>query len=277
MIERTVSVGRTERSYLLYIPEKARGVSAVPVVVMFHGGLGKPENMPAITEFNPLADREGFAVVYPRGTSRVENVDMYTWNGGLCCGYAQETDVDDAGFVRVLLDDLSKAISVDPRRVFAAGFSNGAILTYRLACQLADRIAAIGPVSGTQNISECRPSRSVSVIHFHGTEDPMVPFAGGHGDGLSGTSFTSVAASVNFWVTADGCPATPSHHQNDSLIHDAYAPCADGTAVELYAIVRGAHRWPGGDGNTIDASSVMWEFFKAHPMPETVEPADSQG
>jgi polyhydroxybutyrate depolymerase len=277
MVERTVAVGGTERSYLLYIPEKARGEPAVPVVLVFHGGLGRPENMPETTGFNPLADREGFVVAYPRGTSRSDAVEMDTWNGGLCCGYAQENDVDDVGFVRVLLDDLSKVVSADPRRIYAAGLSNGAILSYRLACELSDRIAAIGPVSGTQNIASCKPSHPVSVIHFHGTADAMVPYRGGYGNGVSGVSFVSVGETIEFWIRSDGCPQTAAREETGTLIHDAYAPCADGAAVELYTIKEWPHRWPGGRRTAtaesptvaVDATALMWEFFKRHPMPET--------
>ncbi|MBN1440764.1 MAG: hypothetical protein JW929_15260 [Anaerolineales bacterium] len=278
MVERSVSVGGQERSYLLYIPEGVRDVSAAPVVLVFHGGLGKPENMPTRTGFNTLADKEGFIVAYPRGTSRSEVLEFDTWNAGLCCGYAQKSGADDVGFVRALLDDLASVAPVDSRRIFATGLSNGAILSYRLACEMADRIAAIGPVSGTQNIAECTPSQPVSVIHFHGTADPMVPYNGGFGSGISGVAFTSVWDTADFWIRADGCPTAAEHEESAALIRDSYSPCADGTAVELYTIIGGGHSWPDGrwaaaiadeSSPAVAASAVMWDFFKAHPKPET--------
>jgi polyhydroxybutyrate depolymerase len=280
MVGRTVSVGGIKRSYLLYVPEKVRGAPSVPVVLVFHGGLGRPENMPDVTGFNALADTEGFAVVYPRGTSRIEGVELDTWNGGLCCGWAQANNVDDVGFIRALLDDLSGAVNVDPRRIFAAGLSNGAIFSYRLACEMADRIAAIGPVSGTQNVAECHPSQPVSVIHFHGTADRNVPLEGGYGEGVSGFSFAPVADSINFWAQADRCTAKAERELTGPVLHEVHAPCAAGTAVELYIIDGGPHGWPGGvayapgaeePSKAIDATAVMWEFFKAHPMPETAK------
>jgi polyhydroxybutyrate depolymerase len=276
MIERRISVGGLERSYLLYIPEKIRNASAAPVVLVFHGGLGRPENMPDITGFNHLAETEGFAVAYPRGVSQLENIELDTWNGGLCCGGAQKNNIDDVGFIRALLDDLPVLVSVDPRRIFATGLSNGAIFSYRLACEMADRIAAIGPVSGTQNIAECHPSRPVSVIHFHGTADLMVPFEGGFGKGVSGFSFASVDETIDFWVRVDGCLTAPAREETAALIYDVYTPCAEDAAVELYAIQGGKHAWPGGmrsasgaddPSNAVDATAVMWEFFKAHPKP----------
>jgi polyhydroxybutyrate depolymerase len=276
LVERTVEVGGMKRSYLLYVPEKIKDAPAVPVVLVFHGGLGRPENMPATTGFTALADAEGFAVAYPRGTSRVEGVELDTWNGGLCCGWAQANNVDDVGFIRTLLDDLSGVVAVNPHRIFATGLSNGAIFSYRLACEMADRIAAIGPVSGTQNVAECHPSQPVSVIHFHGTADRMVPLEGGYGHGVSGFSFAPVADSENFWAQADRCPENAEREQTGSILHEVHAPCAAGTAVELYIIADGPHGWPGGmayapgaddPSKAIDATAVMWEFFKAHPKP----------
>jgi polyhydroxybutyrate depolymerase len=280
LVERTFDFEGVSRSYLLHLPEKIRNAPAVPVVLVFHGGLGRPENMPDTTGFNTLADTEGFAVAYPRGTSRIEGVELDTWNGGLCCGWAQSQNVDDIGFIRALLDDLSTQIDTDPRRIYAAGLSNGAIFSYRLACELADRIAAIGPVSGTQNIAACNPSRPVSVIHFHGTADRMVPPEGGYGEGVSGFSFDPVRNSVDFWVAADRCTVKTDREQIGPVLHEVHSPCADGTAVELYFIEGGPHGWPGGvayapgaddPSNAIDATAVMWEFFKAHPKPETAE------
>jgi polyhydroxybutyrate depolymerase len=276
LVERTVDVGGMKRTYLLRVPEKVKDAPEVPVVLVFHGGLGRPENMPDTTGFNKLADAEGFVVAYPRGTSRVEGVELDTWNGGLCCGWAQANHIDDVGFIRALLDDLSGVVAVDPRRIFAAGLSNGAIFSYRLACELADRIAAIGPVSGTQNTAECHPAQPVSVIHFHGTADRMVPLEGGYGEGVSGFSFAPVAESIHFWAANDGCAAAVDRTQNGPILHEVHTPCALGTAVELYIIDGGPHGWPGGvayapgaedPSNAIDATMVMWEFFKAHPKP----------
>ena len=273
-VERTINVGGVKRAYLLYLPEKIRNAPAVPVILVFHGGLGRPENMPDITRFNTLADSEGFAVAYPRGTSRVEGIELDTWNGGLCCGWAQKNDVDDVGFVRALLDDLPNVISVDPQRVFATGLSNGAIFSYRLACEMADRIAAIGPVSGTQNVAACHPSRPVSVIHFHGTADRNVPLEGGYGEGVSGFSFAPVADSINFWAEADDCAAAVDRAQNGPILRETHAPCADGSAVELYIIEGGPHGWPGGiayapgakePSKAIDATAVLGAFDQAHP------------
>ncbi|OGO09308.1 MAG: hypothetical protein A3K46_05745 [Chloroflexi bacterium RBG_13_60_9] len=275
-MEHTVDVAGIKRSYLLYVPEKIKINTPVPVVLVFHGGGGRPDNMPRITGFTDRAEAEGFVVVYPRGTSRLDFIPMYTWNGGLCCGFSQQEAVDDVGFIRALLDDLESVVSVDPRRIYATGLSNGAILSYRLACELADRIAAVGPVAGTQNIAECHPSRPVSVIHFHGTADPNEPYEGGRGSGPSGVSFAPVKDTIGFWVQADGCPETAVREETGPVLREIYGPCRGGSAVELNTIAGGGHSWPGGERwapyaeeptRAVDATALMWAFFQAHPKP----------
>ncbi len=184
--------------------------------------------------------------------------------------------MDDVGFTRALIDELAKSINIDPRRVYATGFSNGAIMVYRLGCELSDRLAAIAPVSATQILDDqsvCRPSRNVPVIHFHGTADRLNPYDGG--TTAAGFKFVSVKEAMTFWSAKNACPA-PQRTESGTIQHDIYAPCANKSAVELYTIVGGEHAWPGGEAVTLQigkptteiyASPLMWEFFTAHPMP----------
>lgn len=112
---------------------------------------------------------------------------------------------------RTRRDDLGKAAKVDAKRVFATGMSNGAIITYRLASELSDRIAAVAPVSGPMGTEKCEPKRPVPVIHFHGTDDQFAPFKGGKGEkSLSGTNFYSVEHSIRAWMKANGCKEEPT-------------------------------------------------------------------
>ena len=114
---------------------------------------------------------EGFIAVHPKGGGN-------TWNAGLCCGEAMTAKVDDVGFVAAMLDELEARFCVDTDRVFACRLSNGGFISHRLACELSERIAAIAPVAGTNVTSPCAPSQPVSVIHFHGTADTLVPYNG---------------------------------------------------------------------------------------------------
>lgn len=242
---RTLMFGGIQRSYILHIPSSYDGSYALPLVLDFHGGGGNAESQRRTGGFESLADEKGFIVVYPNGTGRLGD-RLLTWNGGTCCGYAVAKQVDDVGFVRALIADLQTVVKIDHKRIYATGLSNGGIFSYRLACDAADLIAAIGPVSGTLNLSPCNPKEPVSVIHFHGTADEHLPYNGGVGDkSLAGVDFASVEDSIEFWVGFDQCSPSPQIESFADIRHDTYSNCVNGTAVELYTIVGGKHAWPG--------------------------------
>lgn len=274
---RSITFDGIERKYILHIPASYDGRRAVPLVLAFHGGAGNANNQERVSGFDALSDKKGFIVAYPNGTGRLGEV-ILTWNGGTCCGYAVNQDIDDVGFVRALVKDLQGVAEIDMKRIYATGLSNGGIMSYRLACEASDLIAAIGPVSGTQNIAPCTPNQPISVIDFHGTADEHLPYNGGVGDkSLAGVPFTSVKESIDFWVKFDQCPSTPETESFADIRHDTYSGCANGTAVQLYTIVDGKHAWPGSNGpawpggdqptRTISATKLMWNFFAAHPKP----------
>jgi polyhydroxybutyrate depolymerase len=274
---RSVSYGGRDRSYIVYVPASASRSGPVPVVLVFHGGTGTADSAIHMSGFSDVADRNGFVVVYPNGTGRLSDDKLLTWNGGDCCGYAQQNNVDDVGFARAIVTDLGLHLNVDVKRIYATGMSNGAILSQRLACEAAELFAAVAPVSGTLNFSPCRPSRPISVIEFHGTADQHIPYEGGYGpQSLVNVDFASVTASIGFWTAFDGCGANPQTSSFQDVRHDTYTGCAGSTAVELYTVVGGGHAWPGGQGGwadsdrptmTISASDLIWAFFAAHPMP----------
>jgi polyhydroxybutyrate depolymerase len=269
---RSLTYAGIERTYVLHIPPGYDPARPAPLVLAFHGiGLDAGE-MARISRLSEQADISSFIVVYPNGTG-----ENQSWNGGHCCGEAAKNRVDDVGFVRALIDELAASASIDPARVYATGFSNGAILVYRLACELPDRIAAIGPVGATQILDDqqaCQPARSVPVIHFHGTADRLNPYEGA--TTAAGFEFLAVTDAIAFWAEKNNCPAQPQSRTSGSIQHDVYAPCAQDATVELYSILDGEHAWPGGEAVSaqvgeptleISASPLMWEFFDAHPMP----------
>lgn len=266
-----------ERSYILHKPPGHDPTRPTAVVLVFHGGGGNAEQVARQTGFNIQADQAGFLVAYPNGTGRWRD-KLLTWNGGRCCGYAQKENVDDVGFVRAVIADLQRIAAVDTQRIYATGISNGGILSYRLACEASDLIAAIGPVAGTQNLSRCEPKQPVSVIHFHGTADHHLPYDGGVGSqSKTGVNYSSVKDSVQFWLDVNRCPSTSTIREFADIRHLAYRGCAQGSAVELYTVVGGGHAWPGGSGpawrggdqptRTISATRILWDFFAAHPKP----------
>jgi polyhydroxybutyrate depolymerase len=274
---RTLTFGGLQRSYILHISVPFDNSQPLPLVFDFHGGEGNAQSQMRMSGFNALADEKAFIVVYPNGSGLLGD-KLLTWNGGTCCGYSVNHNIDDVGFIRALLAVIESSYKVDPRRVYATGLSNGGIFSYRLACDASDLFAAIGPVSGTLNTSPCEPKTPVSIIHFHGTADQHVPYNGGIGDkSLADVPFTSVKDSIDFWVKYDECAATPQTEKFFDIQHDIYSNCANATAVELYTIVGGKHAWPGSNGpawpggdpptQNISATELMWTFFSSHPKP----------
>jgi polyhydroxybutyrate depolymerase len=261
-----------ERTYVLHIPAGYDATRPTPLVLAFHGIGLNAEEMIRISGLNEQADISGFIVAYPNGTG-----ENKSWNGGHCCGEAAKNNVDDVGFVRALIDELAALINIDSSRVYATGFSNGAIMVYRLACELSDRIAAIGPVAATQILDDqeaCHPGRSVPVIHFHGTADRLNPYDGGTTS--AGFEFVAVEDAIGFWAEKNACPDPLQQAESETIQHVVYAPCAQNSAIELYSIIDGQHAWPGGEAVNpqvgeptmeISATPLLWRFFAAHPMP----------
>jgi len=261
---RSVTSGGIPRIYRVHIPPSYNPSRPMPLVIILHGYNLQAEDMVRITGFDAQADSVGFVTAYPQGSGTKP-----AWNGGNCCGEAQIKKVDDVEFIRQMLASIAQTTHIENRRIYATGFSNGAILAYRLACDLADQIAAVAPVSAAQEMPDCRPSRAVSVIHFHGTQDKLNPYNGS-------ARFTSVKDSIQFWVQRNACPPQPQTTRSGSIVHDSYTPCAQNTAVDLYTIENGEHAWPGGESVTaeigkptkeISATRIIWDFFVAHPMP----------
>lgn len=275
--ERSIRVGGVQRTYVLHLPDGREPTGPSALVVVFHGGGGSAANAARMSGMDARADREGFIAAYPNGSGPRADV-LLTWNAWRCCGAALDRNVDDIGFVRAMVQAISREHAIDPRRIYAAGMSNGGMLTYRVGCELADVFAAIAPVAGALDTDRCDPVSRVSVIVFHGVADQHVLFDGG----APRTSFdrharvdNSVAYAMDFWKRRNGCDAPPVSSRKGPVRHEAYA-CADGTAVELYAIEGQGHAWPGGEkgrrtGNVdeptteISATDLMWDFFKRHP------------
>ncbi len=277
------SDGRT-RTYHLYVPTTVvAGTSGpkVPLLVALHGGVGWGTQFEKNSGFDGLAQANGFIVVYPDGIGiGAQGSAIRTWNGGGCCGPAQKADVDDVGFIHQLIDRIEAEYPIDTHRVFAAGHSNGGILSYRLACELSDQIAAIGVQSSTLEYTPCRPSRPVSVLHIHGTADQNIPINGGNGsDSVTTTDFKPPLDGVKTLAAADRCPATRKvihDTANPDLTVNQWQPCADHTEVVFITLAGAPNAWMG-PGNQIarqgpanqklDTSCVIWTFLANHPRP----------
>ena len=240
-----------ERAYIVHVPAKLEPRPAL--VLNFHGGGGNAPAQQKYSRMDEVADREGFVVVYPEGTGPFQG-RFETWNAGGCCGTAVRDNVDDVGFVRLLLDDLSRRQPYDPARVYATGLSNGAMMTYRLANELSDRIAAIAPVAGAIAIEHFPTARSVPVMHIHSVDDPRAPIAGGLGPPFPLTEtrvmHISVEVALAAWARANGCEGPMEQRERKewkghTATLFAYSKCR--AEVLLWKLTGAGHVWPGGE------------------------------
>lgn len=269
---REINVDGAQRKYLLYVPHSAEKNRKLPLLLVFHGGGGHDYNMPRFTAFDEIAEAHGFLVAYPESVNR-------SWNDTRNLSTA-----DDVGFIRALIAELERTQSVDPRRIYATGISNGGFFSQRLACDLADRIAAVASVASTMPeslVPVCHPSQPISVMFMQGTDDPLVHIEGGNVARNRGRNI-SLAVAARFWRDYDQTEKTPEsadlphHDSNGTSVHrDIYSGGKQGTEVVVYTVRGGGHTWPGGQqylpaflvgkvNHDIDASQVIWEFFSRH-------------
>ncbi|ADO74638.1 extracellular catalytic domain type 1 short-chain-length polyhydroxyalkanoate depolymerase [Stigmatella aurantiaca] len=271
------------RVYTLHVPPGYDAAKPTPTVIAFHGFGSTELEQEGLSRMSEVADEEGFLAIYPRGLNNPEVertpdggfADSRSWNAGGCCGSAQLARVDDVAFVEALFADLDTKVCVDTRRTYATGLSNGAFFSYRLACERAERFAAIAPVAGMENVPECEPHRPVPVMHFHGTADTTISY---HGGTIPfGRAYPSAPATVALWAERNGCsgPQTQTYRRGDStcVTHTGCQP--EGATATLCTVEGGGHTWPGGlvppdlgyTTQDLDATREMWRFFKAHPRP----------
>lgn len=267
VVDGSVESGGRVRTYRLYVPTTYDPARPTALVLSLHGFASNPSQQARFSGFDELAEAEGFLAVYPQGTGL-----PLRWNAGIR-GLNAGSTVDDVAFIRDLLDHLAAQFCVDPTRVYATGLSNGGGMSHRLACALADRVAAIGTVAGAYPLPEddtCQPARPVPVIAFHGTADLIVPYAGNRD--LAAASEWAAA-----WAARNGCAPTPTDLAPvGSARGMRYSGCSGGAEVHFYTVEGGGHTWPGGPplpaliiGRTaadVDASRLMWTFFQAHPL-----------
>jgi polyhydroxybutyrate depolymerase len=261
-----ISVGGVDRGYIVYRP--AVLPAAAPLVVMLHGGFGTGGQAEKSYHWNAEADSGHFLVAYPDGLDRA-------WNaGGGCCGTPGRSGTDDIGFIAAMVSAISRAVPVDPGRVYATGISNGGIMAYDLACHTTI-FAAIGPDSATE-LGGCPDPAPTSVIAIHGTADKNIPYDGGEGSGVAHIDGPAVPAVNASWRQTDRC--APPAVTTAGTVTTSVASCPAGRSVELVTIAGAGHQWPGGvpspiverllgtdpPSTALDATQVIWTFFAAH-------------
>lgn len=267
-----------QRDYILYVPDSYTGVLSVPIVFNFHGlGSNATEQM-WYGDFRSIADTAGFLIVHPEGTVYSGTTH---WNVG---GFTVGSTVDDVGFTDALIDSLLVMYNIDLTRVFATGMSNGGFMSFLLACQLSDKIAAIASVTGSmtpETYNNSNPQHPTPIMQIHGTSDNLVPYGG---------AFYSkpIADVLNYWVSYNNCNTTPIFTEledidpNDGSTVESYIYGGgdNGVTVEHYKVLGGAHTWPGsaiGGADTnydIDASAEIWDFFYRYDINGLIQTTD---
>lgn len=271
-----------EREYVVHLPNGAAPEAPAPLVLALHGGSGTARGMARLTGFDGVAEREGFIVVYPEGVDR-------QWNDGRAVpGHGPRLDVDDVGFLAEVVERIAAAYRVDRGRVFVTGISNGAMMSLRLATERPDLFAAAAGVAGA--VSEALasgppPTAPIPVMLVNGTEDPLVPFAGGDVTvfGRPRGRVLSTAGSVAYWVGHNGAEpdgvevVLPDRELNDGTrVERVEFLHRGGADVVLLRVEGGGHTWPGGlqylpervigrTSRDVDASEQIWAFFASHP------------
>ncbi len=264
----TITVDGLERTYEFYAPASVKANQATSLVIALHGGGGQGRGMRRLTGFNALADEKGFLVVYPDGLNRQWNDSREFIQG--------RTQADDVAFIRALIAALKHQYSIE--RVFVTGISNGAMMTYRLACELSDQITAAAPVAGNLVKGyDCKPSNPVPLLAINGTTDPLVPYNGGAVARKRG-DVISTDDTMTIWASNNGCTGDPTEEalpnsdpSDGSRVNKRTYPSCSAPLV-LYRIENGGHTWPGGSqylpkriigsvNRDINATQVIWAFF----------------
>ena len=281
-----VSAG-VDRRYIRHIPPSYTGATPMPLVVDVHGYQEGAAIQAVMSGFGTYGDSHGFVTVEPDGLGPVPH-----WDTSL--------GSKDLKLIGEIVDDVEHRLCIDQRRVYATGLSQGAFMSSSIACEYADRFAAVAPVAGiTANVQGCKPARAVPIITFHGTADQFVSYNGGLGAGAlnlptpdgkgklkdvkgiqNAARSPSVPQQLAAWAKRNGCTLTLQQRTIASDVTLLSYPCPKGQEVELYRVTGGGHTWPGSafsaspvvakvTGKTtmsINATALIWQFFSQHSL-----------
>ncbi|MCB2208261.1 MAG: T9SS type A sorting domain-containing protein [Bacteroidetes bacterium] len=269
-LSESISYDGMQREYIIYIPANYSGNTAFPLVLNFHGYGSSASQQMWYGDFRSIADTADFLIVHPQGTL-LNGISH--WNVG---GWTIGSTVDDVGFIEALVDSLSADYSIDSTRVYATGMSNGGFMSFLLASQLSEKIAAIGSVAGSmtpETYNESNPLHPTPVLQFHGTADGVVPY--------NGAIWTlSVENALQYWVEYNHCNTLPSvfplpdidPNDGSTVEHIVYSDGDNEVNVEHFKVIGGEHTWPGSDfggagtNHDIDASEEIWTFFSRYDI-----------
>ena len=259
-----------QRDYILYIPELYDGNTAVPLVLNFHGYWSNAAQQMFYGDFRDIADTEGFLLVHPEVTTFIGN---QFWNVGFP---GLSSTIDDVCFTEALIDELATLYTIDLDRVYATGMSNGGFMSFLLACQLSEKIAAVASVTGSMTqdtFDDCNAQLPTPVLQIHGTEDDVVLY---NENNLS----LPIPDVISYWVDHNNCETTPTTttlpdvdvSDGSTIEYSVYEDGDNGITTEHMKVIWGGHTWPGsilnsaGTNQDIDASMEIWLFFSRYDI-----------
>jgi len=270
IINASITHDGMERDYIIYVPEIYDGSKAVPLILNFHGFGSSASQQMFYGDFRDIADTEGFLLVHPEGTTFIGNQFWNVEFPGI------SSTIDDVGFTEALIDELATLYTIDLDRVYATGMSNGGFMSFLLACQLSEKIAAVASVTGSMTqdtFDDCNAQLPTPVLQIHGTEDDVVLY---NENNLS----LPIPDVISYWVDHNNCETTPTTtmlpdvdvSDGSTIEYSVYEDGDNGITTEHMKVIGGGHTWPGSVLNTagtnqdIDASMEIWLFFSRYDI-----------
>lgn len=259
---RQLRMDGVDRTYRLYTPPDVEHEGPVPLVLALHGSGNSADSLVDSSELDEAASANGFIVAYPEAVGLL-------WNGGFCCTSGRGDPAADVRFLAEVVTDVGAVRSIDERRIYAVGVSAGAVMAYRLACDLTERFAGIGAIAGSMVLDDCYPSRPISVIVVHGTADGIVPYDGGRILGGATRPAPAATAVAERWASLDACPNPQTTDVRGAVTVATWTDCGGGTRVRLVTVDGGGHNWflpvYGPPNGALDATAAITEFFDLAP------------
>lgn len=254
-----------QRNYILYVPASYTPGNAVPLLFNFHGYTSTANQQMFYGDFRPIADTANFIIVHPQGTQDINGNTHFNvgWGGSA---------VNDVAFTDALIDTISSQYDINADRIYTTGMSNGGFMSFRLACELSNRFAAIGSVTGSilpTTLGSCNPDHPMPIIQIHGDSDGTVPYNGSPGFS------ESIPSLIDWWINENNCSTTPiltnmpntNTSDGTTVVRSRYTDGTNCSEVVHFKVVNGDHTWPGapinfpGTNYDINASLEIWNFL----------------
>ncbi len=269
-------VGALSRSYVLHVPRRRPvGTGGVlvsyPLIIVLHGSSATGADIRNATNMDSVSEANRWVAAYPNALRGSGGLFPSDWNAGTCCGAAARENFDDVGFIASMINEISRSLPIDAKRVYVVGFSDGGRMAYTVACAMSSQIAGIGVVSGSLKQEGCLPARPVALIAIHGTDDPSVPW-----DDESSTPpptaptglVAAMPPSLQLWSAVNACK-TGTLTQLSTYVELITLPTCAGAEIAFYSIAGGIHTWPSlksatssDPDETLAATALIAQFLR---------------